>query len=392
MRRLLLAYVLLGVAGCSGNGERPPYASPYKVGSGGSSFNVQSGGDNCGPPAPDAGLCGNQILPTQQDRPNLYFIVDASGSMSGQFNDVLEMKYTAAVDAIESVLEQIGHRVSYGAAVFPFNNGSNCGLPGREVFATKAGDSVVCSINGRMGDVLADLIDDLSNRSPVGGTPLSATLSALKPTLTSLPGKTAIILATDGAPNCNPDAICKSDLCELNIDQAVLDDGTICKDPINCCNPAVVTDGNLNCVDSEATNAVLTELLSDGISTYVIGLPGYSSILGAVLDGMAVAGGTPRSTPPLYYEANDPQTLVDTLREIATKIAVSCTITLDDPPPNWGLVNVYLDAQQVPQSTDDGWQQIDERTVEITGTYCTTLQTGNVYQVQITAGCPTYVN
>ena len=53
---------------------------------------------------------------------------------------------------------------------------------------------------------------------------------------------------------------------------------------------------------------------------------------------------------------------------------------------------MYLDTERVPMAADNGWQQIDDHTLEITGTYCTALQTGNVYQVQITAGCLTYVN
>lgn len=144
-------------------------------------------------------------------------------------------------------------------------------------------------------------------------------------------------------------------------------------------------------MDNVATDAALTQLHNAGISTYVIGLPGIEATLGSVLDGMADAGGTARSGSPSYYEVSDSQTLATTLRSIATQIAVSCTITLQNTPPNWGQVNVYLDALEVPSSTDNGWTQIDDHTLEITGSYCTTLQTGNVFQVQVTAGCPTFL-
>lgn len=392
MRRLLLAFALVALAACSGTGDRPPYATA-KIGTGGAAFGFGTGGSRCGPAVPDAGLCGNEILPTQQDRPNLYFVVDASGSMSDPFSgSSLQSKYSAAVQAIAAVLQQIGHRVSYGAALFPIDNGSDCGLVGTEVFPTQAGDSVICSINGKMGDVLTNLESVLDHRRPGGGTRLSATLSALKSTLTALPGKTVVILATDGAPNCNPDASCGPELCELNLAGYQFSNGTVCEGTFNCCDPMLVADGNLNCVDSVATNAALSDLLSNGIATYVIGLPSSDPVLGAVLDSMAISGGTARDTSPRYYEADDPQTLADTLLAIATKVAVSCTIALDDAPPTWSLVNVYFDSQRVPQSADNGWQQLDDHTLEITGTYCTTLQTGNVYQVQVTAGCATYVN
>ena len=392
VRRLLLAYGLVGLAGCSGTKDRPPFATAMP-GTGGSAFNVGTGGSRCGPAVPDAGLCGNEILPTQQDRPNLYFVVDASGSMSNTFSSSSpQKKYPAAVQAITAVLAQIGHRVSYGAATFPVDNGSDCGLVGKQVFPTQAGDSVICSINGEMGDVLTNLQSVLGHRAPGGGTLLSATLKALKPTLMALTGKTVVILATDGAPNCNPDASCGPELCERNLARYQFPNGTVCEGTLNCCDPKVVVDGNLDCVDSVATYAALSDLLSNGIATYVIGLPGYDPVLGAVLDSMAISGGTARDTYPRYYEADDPQTLADTLRAIATKVAVSCTIALENAPPSWSLVNVYFDSQRIPHSVDNGWQQIDEHTLEITGTYCTTLQTGNVYQVQVAAGCPTYVN
>jgi len=395
MPRTLMAFTLIGLLGCSGRGERPPYATAhYNVGTGGTDFNVANA-SKCGPPVPDAGLCGNQILPTQQDRPNLYFVIDASGSMADTFDGV-NTKYTAAVSAIVNVLEIIGHRVSYGAALFPVGDvsiGDNCGLPGSEIFKTQPGDSVICAINGKVGDVLGGFHELLNLHRPGGGTPLSATLTNLKSTLKDLSGKTAVILATDGAPNCNPNATCDASLCETNLAGGYfLSNGTPCAAPVNCCDEAVVPGGSTSCVDNVATNAALADLKNAGIPTYVIGLPGIVNTLAAVLDSMAVAGGTARSGYPRYYEVTDSQSLADALRTIATQIAVSCTISLAEAPPNWGQVNVYLDSEEVPQSIDDGWQQIDNQTLEIIGTYCATLQTGNVYQVQVTAGCTTYVN
>jgi hypothetical protein len=385
MRPSLIAYSLLGLLGCSGQRDRPSYYSAvYNAGTGGSPYQVTT--LDCGPPASDAGLCGNEVLPTQQDRPNLYFVIDASGSMSNSLTLNGPIKYSMAVDAIVGVLKLIGHRVSYGASLFPTNAGDGtCGTHGIDAFKTRPGDSVTCSINGRMGDTLTKFQKFLGNWSPIGGTPLSATLAALKPTLTALPGKTAVIVATDGAPNCNPNASCTAELCEVNIDGN-------CSGGINCCDPKLFPEGPLDCVDGDATNYALADLLSAGIRTYVIGLPGIQAKLTAVLDSMAAAGGTARLIEPLYYEADDAQALAETLRSIATQVAVSCTITLDEVPPNWGQVNVYLDATEVPQSTGDGWRQIDERTLEITGSYCATLQTGNVFQVQVTAGCTTIVN
>ena len=407
MRRSWLALGLIAVFGCSGRGDRPPYFKSTKLDAGaGGGFNVSNGTVDCGlPPVSDAGLCGNDIIPTQEDRPNLYFVIDASGSMSYPFPaDPTQIKYAAAVNAITDVLQVIGHRVSYGAALFPEPNRDTSNryldcMPGSEKFATRSGDSVGCSITGKTGSVLSSFESTLNNPapsrtrffSPSGGTPLSATLTSLVPTLTALPGKTAVILATDGAPNCNPDATCGIDLCQSNLTQVRYTNGLVCDASINCCDPSVVPDGPSNCVDNIATNQVLDALKQASILTYVIGLPGEATS-SAILDSMAVAGGTARDTSPRYYETDDAQTLADTLRSIATNLAVSCTIKLGQSPPNWGQVAVYFDSARIPSQPEDGWQQVDTNTLQITGTYCDQLMTGNVFQVQVVAGCPTYVN
>jgi hypothetical protein len=225
----------------------------------------------------------------------------------------------------------------------------------------------------------------------MGGTPLSATLRALVPTLTALTGKTAVILATDGDPNCNPDATCSAELCETNLMHYQLQNGAICEAPINCCDPNIVPNGPQNCVDDVATNEELAFLKANSIPTYVIGLPSQS-LLGAVLDSMAVAGGTARDGWPRYYETSDADSLATALKTIATSIAVSCTISLTQNPPNWAQVQVYFDNKRIPALADDGWQPVDASTLQITGSYCDNLMTGEVMRLRIIADCPTYVN
>jgi hypothetical protein len=341
-------------------------------------------------PVADAGLCGNDVIPIQEERPNLYFILDASGSMGEPFGDDSDSKYEAAVSAITQVLKAIGHRVSYGAALFPNPAQDSC-VPGKQIFETQAGDPIACTRTGRTGSVLSILIQRLRAYQPGGGTPLSTTLESLAPTLRALGGKTAVIIATDGAPNCNPDATCTTDLCETNRAHWQYPSGLICEAPINCCDPSVDPKGPLNCVDDVGTNEIIASLSANAIPTYVIGLPSEEA-LSTVLDSMAIAGGTAREQLPRYYETTDAQSLADTLKKIATSIAVSCTLKLSQSPPNWAQVAVYFDNAQIPGLSDDGWQPVDASTLQITGSYCDQLMTGNVMQVQIAAGCPVYVN
>jgi hypothetical protein len=405
MRRTWLGLGFTALLACSSRNDRPPiYQRP--VGTGGSSYEVPDPIIDCGEQTvSDAGLCGDEIIQIQEDRPNLYFILDASGSMGDPISaQAAQTKYEASIAAITSVLKSIGHRVAYGAALFPRPSKDTC-QPGMEILKTQPGDSVACTMAGIEGTVLTTLIRRLHAYSPAGGTPLSETLALLAPTLTALSGKTAVILATDGAPNCNPNATCASDLCGTNLSHWQYSNGLVCDAPINCCDPSVVTNGPLDCVDNVATDAVLAQLKAASIPTYVIGLPSATT-LSAVLDSMAVAGGTARETSPRYYETDDAQSLADTLRKIATSIAVSCTMKLSQSPPNWAQVAVYFDNAPIPAlhgdsgeqvdagataSGGDGWRQVDAATLQITGAYCDELLTGDVMQVQIASGCPTYI-
>src|SRR4051794_40524294 len=70
------------------------------------------------PPGPDAeGLCGNVFLPALGDPPNIYFVIDRSGSMQ-ELVDGLE-KYASVAKAAVDAVRRIGAKANFGAAVFP---------------------------------------------------------------------------------------------------------------------------------------------------------------------------------------------------------------------------------------------------------------------------------
>src|SRR5438552_2090688 len=86
-----------------------------------------------------------KAIPVVVDRPNLYFIVDASLSMAGEMNvpnsdNVIPSRYDAARAAIREVLKVVGHRVSFGAALFPATDPNASCPPGGEIFPTQPGD------------------------------------------------------------------------------------------------------------------------------------------------------------------------------------------------------------------------------------------------------------
>jgi hypothetical protein len=372
-----------------GSTDRPGhYQRPVAASDGGI---LLDGGGSDGPPGADAGgLCGNQFIPTSENRPNVYFVLDRSTTMLEDFSGAASSKYQSASDAIASVLRAVGHRIQYGAAVFPsLNEGCATGL---EVFSTRAGDPSTYAAAGRDGPVLQALANTLWRVEPAasgGGTPTAATLTALLPVVSALAGQTFVVLATDGEPNCNADARCTNTDCSLNLRHYALD-GIACDASFNCCDPALVLDGQLSCVDGPPTVTAVGALASAGVKTYVIGLPG-SEYCANLLDQLAVAGGTASATSPRYVPVSSVDQLSAAVMSIGITLAISCDITLDQTPPDRNLVNVYFDQKLLPSDPDNGWVFGADNLVEIRGLACDQLMSGDVLEVQVVAGCPTVV-
>ncbi len=383
-----LASVLTALLGCSESDRPERYAFGDQADGGAGEPTIELSDSGRPPPADAGGLCGNQILPVLVERPNVYFIVDRSGSMQNALLGSPYDKYTSAQLAIAEVLRVIGHRVAYGAAVFPaWGSGAACAA-GEQVLKTQPGDDVSFALSGEDGPVLSELLRILSGYIPEGNTPTSLTLGALRETLMTLEGKTRVILATDGAPNCNPEFSCGPEDCMANLEAWPLSDGTSCGEAFNCCTPELY--GYQACLDVAATEEVLGELLDAGVETYVVGLPGHE-FFADVLDRLALAGGTARTSGSAYYSVDDSESLAEALRTIAVNIALSCTIDLESEPENWELVNVYLDQTAVPMNASQGWAQADRNSIRLMGEACDQLLSGEVFQVQIVFGCETIV-
>jgi hypothetical protein len=221
--------------------------------------------------------------------------------------------------------------------------------------------------------------------SPMGGTPTAGTLEALLPELSAFPQLTFAILATDGGPNCDPALSCGVDQCTSNIDGVP---GCPGGGPPNCCDPAGGV-GGLGCLDGTQTTQAVAALRAAGVETYVMGIPG-SAPYAAVLDALAIAGGTGRASEPYYYQVNTSDTgaLGAALAEIAAKATESCTFTLTSTPTNPDQVNVYVDGNVVPQGGADGWS-LQGTKVTLEGNTCTAVETGTAQTVHVEQGCPT---
>jgi hypothetical protein len=353
---------------------RPPRPAPDAGGEGGF-------GGGGGPPAPDAGgYCGNEVHQAIVDAPNLYFVLDASGSMNAPGPGGWT-RYDAVRVAVVDLVRKLGPLVRVGAAILPAHGSDQdqCAA-GEQVFPVTQGDP----ITGEDGPTTTGIRVTTATK-PVGGTPISPTLEALTPTLLGLEGKTYVILATDGGPNCNPSAACAKEACMPNLegDEACLATGT------NCCAPGQLW-GPTFCVDEPASVAAIEALRAGGIDdVFVVGIPGSEAYAG-VLDAMAIAGGSTKDAAPFYYPVSELGSLGEVLAEIAA-VAVTCEFSIVDPPGEEGMTNVYLDDEVLPYNDPDGWIWKPPWGVRLLGKACERLQGGQVKQVQIVSGCPTEV-
>jgi hypothetical protein len=379
--------------------------------------------DDAPAPSPDAqGLCGNTFLDVTSDPPNLFFVIDRSGSMS----EIVEgrQKYEAVAEAAVALVRSLGSQANVGAAVFPGQASADQCAVGREVYPPTPGDPIrraFCGNDGPVTHAFSSAISLPSGISPSGSTPTAATLASLLPELSALHGRTFVLLATDGGPNCNLKVACDIDKCIPNIEHA-----TGCAAPVNCCDPSLY--GPSFCLDDAGTHAAVQNLFDAGIKTYVVGIPG-SEPYAAVLNDLAVAGGTARTGGTnAYYDVEHIAELDDVLASIGATVTLSCEIHLAAPPIDSNRVNVYLDGQSVKYGSN-GWvwgppdfdageassgsPDADDASsdspattgaatdapdassthteIDLVGTACDMLTSGKYRRLQVVFGCPTEI-
>jgi hypothetical protein len=322
---------------------------------------------------PDLGVCACTELGFLSDVPNLYFVLDRSGSMA------TDDKWTTVRIVVSQVMESLGPRASFGLTMFPMPSTTEACVAGVQNMSVRPGDSPA----GTQGPTTKALLQ-ITSGAPSGGTPTAETLGTLLPTLEALSGRTFVILATDGGPNCDGIATCNADQCIDNIEAFT---GCPTGGPPNCCDPSLY--GPLDCLDAQPTVDAVAAIAATGIPVYVIGVPG-SAPYAALLDRLATAGGTARASEPLYYrvDSSDESALMTALSQIAAKITATCTLTLSEPPPDPSHVNVYFDDVAVPADPVNGWT-LDGETITLVGSSCDEVMSGAVLNVRVVAGCPT---
>ena len=374
----VLATTLAAVQACQGEREVSQFGGLSFTGSGG------AGGDGFtgvtgGTPCAGTGVCGSEVHDIRFDVPNIYFVLDRSGSMA-TVEPSGDTRYSVVRNAAVDMVKALGPLINVGAAVFPHGDVvSNPCRTGDEIFPVTPGDPL--QEGGGDGPITV-AFRSATNQTPDGGTPISATLVKLFPTLTTLEGRTIVMLLTDGGPNCNDSITCTIAECQPNVE------GT-CPPTENCCDVNHPTGGPHLCIDRLATVDAVAAIADAGVEVYVIGITG-SQYYSGVLDEMAQAAGTAQSGTPKYLEVDDLATLGDVFAQIAAD-SISCELPVADPPEEQGMTNVYLDCDLLPLDPDNGWSWLGTDTVVLNGEACVKLKSGGVTQVNVVTGCPTEI-
>ena len=252
-------------------------------------------------------------------------------------------RWEGVSNAITSVTAQLQMRVAFGLAVFPALDSPECGTA-----------SLVVEPSFENAPNIATVLDDFYTE-PLGATPTAAALQEVRtwhidhpPTLPR-----AVLLATDGGPNCNATLDPSTCVCSSGVDTT---DCAVSLEPLLC-----LDDGN-------AISAV-TALRAQGLDTYVIGIPGVENF-GDVLDAMAEAGGTNR-----YYLARDTGTLEAAVGDIGRRAGgCSIEVSADDVGDLSRAARLELTIDGEPIAADplheDGFAVVDATHVDLYGAAC----------------------
>ena len=311
----------------------------------------------CPPPAggfdaatPGADSCMRTNVSAVPIPAHMLIALDASGSM---FQPAMSIdRWTPAVGAVNAVTGALQSNIRFGLMRFPGDE--SCG----------AGSVAVAPAPMAAASIGAALAGDPEMLTG-GGTPIASTLQAAHAVLGGLDGDRFVLLVTDGAPNCNT---------------AILPEQCQCAGAPSFCASDV-----RNCLDVQSTVTQTQQLAAAGIRTFVIGFD--TSEWATVLDQIAAAGGTPRTT---YIPVSDGAALESALLDVSRSI-LPCTYELDRPPADIRFVSVRIDSVMIDhesvQMNGSGWRLVGATTIELLGPSCDAIQDGLPHAIEIGIEC-----
>jgi hypothetical protein len=351
-----------GAGGAGGLDIDMPDAPMDFGGAGGAAgMNMCQVGVFCPPMDPDGTECGELRLEGEVSKVpgNVLLVFDRSFSMDMDWNGML--RWQAAGTAMVDSLTPLAADLTIGMVGFPSPDpnafGLNCtvlGIDSPDQIAFKPGAEAIAELmtGGAMGAPKYDAMRPNDVSPSAGATPTSEAIAMADQALNAatLAGATAVVLVTDGEPNCM--------------------------------------------WDEATTTATIGRWLSEkNIKTYVVGLPGVGGSGPTILEALATAGGTaPYLTPTNSME------LATKMAEIISSTVGfnSCTITLDPKADQVDKLQMVVEEptvmgqQQVPRDLGNGagWSITgDGLTVELLGQVCEDAKSGRFTALTFQYGC-----
>lgn len=266
--------------------------------------------------------------------PVVMLVIDRSGSMEQPFSSGGDTKWEGLLSSLRGALPPVNQTMELGLLVYPVSDSQACSS-----FAT-------ANLAPARGQVM-QIMRELDTSPPGGGTP---TAEALMTASSELRGRRtassarAIVLATDGVPNCN----------------GALDPRVNCR----CDRPRCTS---LECIDADRTVDVLKTSADAGVPTYVIGLETFGTALVTDLDRMAVAGGRPLPEGgKRYYAATSADELTRAFVSIRDQVS-QCTFLTSSVPNATGSIRVEANGAVVPfdPGGQSGWNWTDRLNGEL---------------------------
>lgn len=306
--------------------------------------------------------CSDGAVVLSRAYPIVMLLLDRSRSMNGILDDadVAQSKWEALSNALAIALPGIDNAVELGALQYPSTTAAGlCEVPAAP------------SIDPARGNA-ASIVSLMQQSTPGdGATPTAAALELAARALFSRRATThgrAIVLATDGAPDCNE---------SLDVNECRCIFGG---------NPCVAA---MRCLDDERTVAQIASYAAHDLPTYVVGIqsaPG--SMFNDVLDAMARAGGRPQQNASQnYYLARSELELDAALLAIANLVGNCVFLSTSVPDPE-GSMELSLDG--IPLSNDQWvWQSRLNGEVVLGSDVCEYVLSHAAAQLQARVRCGT---
>jgi hypothetical protein len=288
-------------------------------------------------------------------------------------------------EAITEVTAQTDSFVNYGLMTFPITT------PSREQCVTGGVNIPIGPFNAaNIADLVGGGPNDLGTEY---GTPTAATLYTSKGYIDSVNdgNPKVILLATDGAPNCNEDG----------------------KDVNTCrCTAMQGNDGPCSaamwCVDDEASAAVAGAIHASGTDVYVMGIS-EAMEWEDVMNGIASNGGTgeyiPAETPDQFVSALmsivsevivcefevDWETLAGNIDQDPTKVNLFCKQTAEESENQDPVNGNVIPGNEGCTADGGGWMWTDDThtKIKMCDETCDELKSGQCPVISASFGCDT---